>query len=401
MARKLFFWLHKWIGLLTGLIVLIVSLTGCIYVFSEELKEHFYKDRLFIEVQTEQVLPLSILKVKAQQALGESYKISRSEIYSDPSRSWIFRASETDAEAFGYWNYYKYYYRVYVNPYNGDIVHIEDSKNEFFQLVLSLHMNLLLGERIGSAVVGYAVTLFVLIMLSGLVLWWPQKWTKKKVKGSLRIKWDATPKRLIYDLHNVLGFYMWMPILIITLTGLMFSFKWSNNAMQFLFNGGKPAIARIIPKSSLGATEMEMNNSLDKAVATVFKTNPTADVLSIRTRAGETAPIDIQTRLEKSKTSAFVWYYFDRKTGELMMQYGDKDVEGGQKLDTMKYDIHVGSIGGLGTKFLAFVASFVCASLPITGFLMWYNKRRKKSRGKPNRNAPHKNVRSEVQVRRS
>lgn len=390
MARKLFFWLHKWVGLLTGLIVLIISLTGCIYVFSEESKELIYSDRLFIEPQTEQVLPLSVLRDKAQQALGQSYRISRCEIYPDRSRSWIFRASETDAKAFGYWNYYKYYYRVYINPYNGNILHIEDSKNEFFQLVLSLHMNLLLGEHIGGAVVGYAVALFVLIMLSGLVLWWPQKWTKKKLKGSFRIKWDASPKRLIYDLHNILGFYMWIPILIITLTGLMYSFKWANSSMQFLFNGGKAAIARSIPKSSPGATEMEVNNSLDKALVTVFKTNPTADMLSIRTRAGETAPIDIQTRLLKSKTSAFVWYYFDRKTGELMMQYGDKDVTGGEKINTMKYDIHVGSIGGLGTKLLAFVASLICASLPITGFLMWYNKGRKKSRVKPNQFASQK-----------
>jgi len=381
MARRFFFWLHKWLGLLTGLIVVIVSLTGCIYVFTEELKEMFYKDRLFIQPQTEQALPLSMLKEKAQQALGESYKISRSEIYPDRSRSWIFRASETDEKAIGYWNYYKYYYRVYINPYNGNILHVEDSKNEFFQLVLSLHMNLLLGKYIGSPVIGYTIGLFVLIMFSGIVLWWPKKWTKKKIKGCFKIKWPASRKRFIYDLHNVLGFYMWVPIMIITLTGLVYSFKWVDNSIQFVFNGGKLPIERSIPKSSLATTMVNVNNSLDNALVTVLRTNPTADVLSIRFRSGETAPVDIQTRLLKSKTSAFIWYYFDRNTGQLLMKYSHKDVKGGEKVRTMNYDMHVGSIGGLGTKLLAFVASLICASLPITGFLMWYNKARKKSSG--------------------
>lgn len=377
MAKKLFLWLHQWLGLITGIIIIIVSLTGCIYVFSDELKELVYKDRFFVKAETEKVLPLSVLKENAQRALGASYKITRCEVYPGNGRSWIFRASKTNEEGIGYWNYYQYYYRAYVNPYNGNVIHVEDSQNEFFQLVLSLHMNLLLGERIGSPLVGYSVIAFVLILISGLILWWPKEWRRKKLKKSFRVKWTASFKRLNYDLHNVLGFYILIPIFIISLTGLVFSFKWVDDSVQYIFNGAASTIKRTIPKSAPTSLEMG-DNALDRAVYTVLQAHADADLLSIRFRTGETTPIDIQTRLLKSRTHVFVWYYFERQNGDLLMQYSDKDVHGGEKIRSMNYDLHVGSIGGTATKILAFSASLICASLPVTGFLIWYNKKKKK-----------------------
>jgi len=378
MAKKLFLWLHRWLGLIAGTIVLISSLTGCIYVFSDELKELVYKDRLFITASTEKVLPLSVLKDRAQQALGLSYKITRSEISPERGRSWIFRAYAVNPKGIGYWNYYKYYYRVYINPHNGKVVYIENSRNEFFQLVLSLHRNLLLGDWIGNPVVGCAVISFVLILISGLVLWWPKEWRRKKLKKNFLVKWDASPKRLNYDLHKVLGFYILIPMLITALTGLIFCFDWADNSVQYLFNGGAPSIKRVIPQSA-SPNYGNGEKALDKAVYTVILRHPDADLLSIRFRPGETAPIDIQTRLLKSRTHVFVWYYFERQQGSLLMRYSNKDVRGGEKVRTMNYDLHTGSIGGIGTKVLAFVSSLACTSLPITGFYVWYNKRRKKN----------------------
>ena len=53
----------------------------------------------------------------------------------------------------------------------------------------------------------------------------------------------------------------------------------------------------------------------------------------------------------------------------------DKDF--GEKVIAANYDIHVGSILGLPTKIIAFIVSLLCASLPITGFMIWYGRRKK------------------------
>lgn len=49
----------------------------------------------------------------------------------------------------------------------------------------------------------------------------------------------------------------------------------------------------------------------------------------------------------------------------------------GQLLRRMNYDIHTGAILGLPGKILAFLASLVCATLPVTGFVIWWGRRKK------------------------
>jgi len=57
------------------------------------------------------------------------------------------------------------------------------------------------------------------------------------------------------------------------------------------------------------------------------------------------------------------------------------------KVNDMNYDIHVGQILGLSGKIIAFLASLICASLPITGFIVWLGKRKK-----PKKNAKMKEI---------
>jgi uncharacterized iron-regulated membrane protein len=377
MLRKLFFWLHKWLGLITGLVVLIVSITGCINVFSDELKEYFYHKRYYVEAKgNRNFLNFSELRNQAQKALGPDVKITRSEIYPAKGHTWIFRASLTDKKAIGHWNYYKYYYRVYVNPYNGKVVYVEDTRNEFFQLVLNLHMNLLLGDSVGGMVTGISALCFFVLLLSGLILWFPRKWKTKAFKKGLVIKRNVGIKRRIYDLHNVSGFYILIPAILICVTGLVFAFPWADQSVQFLANGGKAAEKRIIPLST--PNETYHPQSTDSAITHLFQLHPQADILSIRFREKNTDPMDVQVRLAKNRTHLFEWYYFDRNNGKLLMKYGDQDVKGGEKFRSMNYDIHTGAYAGIPTKLLAFFVSLICAGMPITGFLMWYNKGNKK-----------------------
>jgi len=68
---------------------------------------------------------------------------------------------------------------------------------------------------------------------------------------------------------------------------------------------------------------------------------------------------------------------FDENSGELLHVHGQKDKNFGEKVVGANYDIHVGSILGIWTKILAFIISLICASLPVTGFLVWYGRRKK------------------------
>jgi uncharacterized iron-regulated membrane protein len=379
MLRKLFFSVHKWLGLATGVIVLIVSITGCINVFADEFREFFYPDRFFSgQVVSQPVMNFSDLRKNAQKALGPEYKLSRCEVYPEPGRNWIFRATSTDPKGFGHWNYYKYYYRIYINPHTGRVVHVEDTRNEFFQLVLNIHMNLLLGKPVGGVITGISCLTFLALLLSGLFLWWPKKWKVKNFKKGLLLKANASSKRRNYDLHNVLGFYTLVPAMLICITGLVFAFEWADNAVQYAVNGGRTVEKRTIPLSS--PNEGYRPEAIDGTVATLLRLHPQADVFSIRFRDKTTDPLDVQVRLAEKRTHLFKWYYFDRNSGKLLLKYGHEDVKGGEKFRSMNYDLHTGAFSGLPTKLLAFFVSLICASLPVTGFMIWYN--RTKGKGK-------------------
>jgi uncharacterized iron-regulated membrane protein len=73
---------------------------------------------------------------------------------------------------------------------------------------------------------------------------------------------------------------------------------------------------------------------------------------------------------------------FDQYTGRFLAEKNHKDKNFGEKLITANYDIHVGAILGLPGKILAFIASFICGMLPVTGFIIWWGRRNKSTPAK-------------------
>jgi uncharacterized iron-regulated membrane protein len=76
------------------------------------------------------------------------------------------------------------------------------------------------------------------------------------------------------------------------------------------------------------------------------------------------------------------WNYdilqFDQYSGKLLHRANQSEKNAGETIIGMNYDIHVGAILGLTGKIMAFFASLIAASLPITGFIIWRGKGKKK-----------------------
>lgn len=384
MVKKGVLWLHKWLGLLSGLVVFIVSLTGCVYVFHDELKVLVYPEKYYVAEQSKHALPahtlpLSSLTAIAQKSLPDGEEVTRIDLYPAKNRTWIFRAVKTNEEALTYAAYFKYNKRVFIDPYTGKVQAIENSKTEFFQLVLQLHMNLLLGKKIGHTVVSVSTIIFLILTVTGLVLWWPKKWKVKTLKKGLSFNFSVKWKRLNYDLHNVLGFYSLLFALLLGFTGLLFSYP---SLKEFYSKSFNKLVSHehttdlpfeIVPQKSPA--------SLDNALIYTLAKHPSADMMSVRLKKNE-ALHDIQVRLLKNRTGDFVWYYFNKNDGQIAKIKSSNQVKTGDWLAGMNYDLHTGVFGGVFTKILYFLASLVCASLPVTGFVIWLNKNKKAKKSK-------------------
>ncbi|MBL0743519.1 PepSY-associated TM helix domain-containing protein [Chryseolinea lacunae] len=369
--------IHLWLGLLSGLVVFIISVTGCIYVFEDEIKALVYHDRETISISADGIRkPLSELLQRAEQAAGEGHPIQSIEVPAAADHAYTFRPLQIrNKKAKTYFGEVVYNRKLYVNPYTGDIVHNENTKYEFFSIVLRIHRNLLLNRAIGSVIVGSAVLMFVILLISGIVLWWPKKGT---VKRSFSFPWKSTTrwKRKNYDLHNVLGFYSLFILLAIALTGLVWSFEWFDHGVQWMANGGTKYKK---PKTLFSDSTAAATTTIDKIYAEVLAENPDADFITISLPEKTNGAINALARYGTRTRYFSQRYQFDRFSGRLLKSEPFDEKNAGEKLRAMNYDIHTGAILGLPGKLLAFFASFTSASLPITGFLIWYGRLNKKS----------------------
>ena len=273
--------------------------------------------------------------------------------------------------------------QAYLNPYNGKVLHVERGPG-FFDWVLDLHMNLLLGET-GRKIVAYSTLIFVVLLITGILLWWPKN--RKAVKIATWFRWKPTTKwkRKNYDLHNVLGFYASFIVIFVSLTGLAFSFEWMNRSIQFLVSGGGEFYPWEYVK---GITEddgesLSKINLIDQAYFTAIN-----DYEGQAKRISIYIPDKKQTALRIGVNPSEKTYYdekydyYDQLTGRKIKETGFKERSIGGKVAYMYYDIHIGKILGLPGQLLAFFASLISASLPITGFIIWYGRNKKKRKFK-------------------
>jgi len=380
--------IHLWLGLASGLVVFIVSITGCIYVFEEELKAWAYKDREIITVPDHAIKkPLSELLAIAQKEVGENHPIQNIEIPAAADETYAFRPVQVrDNKSYTHFGEIVYQRKLYINPYTGDVVKNENTKYEFFTLVLRLHRNLLLNRGVGSMIVGSSVLILVIMLITGIVLWWPKN--KAAIKQRFYLAWKSStkPKRKNYDLHNVFGFYGSFILLIIALTGLTWSFDWFETSVQWIANGGAKTKKPKVEYSD--TTHLRAALPIDKILFDIIAKNPEARTLTISLPEKAKGTVNAAARSGIHVRYTTLRYQYDQFTGELLKAANFSEKNAGEKLKALNYDIHVGAILGLPGKVLAFFASLISASLPVTGFFIWYNRRFKKNRKKKTEKVP-------------
>jgi uncharacterized iron-regulated membrane protein len=368
--------LHLWLGLASGIIVLILSITGCIYVFIDQIKSLVYKDRLYVEVPASpEKLPLSRLKANAEKELGSQFQITWINVPGESNRTFQFTSYKAGNEkAITCFGTIDYHYTVYVNPYSGKVVYKENSKYEFFRIVFWIHWSLLLNTSIGQPVVGTAVIIFVIQLITGVILWWPRN--RNAIKQRIWFKWkDSTKwKRKNYDLHNIPGFYTLFLALIIALTGLVWAFDWFKDSVQWTANGGKS-----IEKSEPVISDTTLTGNifpLDKIILSGQLNYPTAVSYSVMLPSDKKSTVRVSIKSDKHAFYKNINHQYDQHSGKLLKASVFADKNAGEKIYALNYDIHVGGVLGLTGKILAFLASLICASLPVTGFFIWRGRKK-------------------------
>lgn len=359
--------IHLWLGLASGVLVVFLGITGCILAFEKEIRtvtEPYQR----VEVQNKPFLPPSELKAIAARHLDGKPVLG-------------LEYAGIDKPAYGAYYDTVAYSLVAMNPYTGEVLKVKDMTKDFFRVVLNGHFYLWLPPTIGRPILASATLVFLIMMISGIVLWWPKNKAARKQRFS--IKWNAKWRRVNYDMHNVLGFYMsWIGIFL-AITGLVWGFDWFADATYFATSGGKSRPPHEHPVSTLNAAAKDTDQVANVLWAEKLATLKEGESISVFYPATETDALEIGVNHRPGTYYKVDYFHYDRYSGEELPATGSyagsfDEASFADKLVRMNYDIHVGAVLGLPGKILAFFGSLIAASLPVTGFLLWRGRKKKK-----------------------
>ncbi len=233
--RTLFFWLHLLSGVTAGAVILIMSATGVILALKPQIQNWIERDVRFVTPQSVRLGPqqlVAAVRNARPDAPVQSLTLSRDQA----AAATISLGREGN---------------LYVDPYSGRILGIGSARtNEFFQSMTNWHRYLTTaGEyrQTGRAATGASNFAFLMLAVTGLYIWWPKQLTRNALRPIVWFRRTSTGRARDFNWHNTIGFWCLIPIVIMTVSGVVMSYTWANDLVYRLtaspvpLRGGGPA----------------------------------------------------------------------------------------------------------------------------------------------------------------
>jgi vanillate O-demethylase ferredoxin subunit len=233
-ARKWFLNFHLWAGLVLGTFLLIVSITGALLVFRGNLERQLDPHRWIVAPGATRLAPEALIaRAVAAHPAGELESVR---YFGDPTAPFLVYFSNKDY--------------VHLNPYTGEVLGTRARYGEGFGWIEGLHKYLQLAPTVGEAINGYNALVFLLIIFSGVVLWWPA--TRRAFIAGVTLNWKLKGRPWNLSLHKTLGIYAALLLAVMASTGAPISLDWLKNALYPLTGSTKPALPAALAPGAQG-----------------------------------------------------------------------------------------------------------------------------------------------------
>ena len=364
--RDFIYKIHLWLGLVSGLVVFFVSITGCILVFNEDIHQLFETGvyRSIERQNADYLTPVEIEQILHQYHEGPVESMNATVFYDEKwaTVAWV------EGEHHDYTAYI-------LNPYTGSVIDSFAYGSNFWAVVTQIHVNLGIPV-VGKHIVAASTFIFFILLCTGLVLWFPGRSHSKKRLFKIRLK--ASPQQLTYDLHNVVGFYATWILIFVVITGLAMSYSWVDKAIYNLAHNEKEGID-VNPENNGQNLFMQETQDVDNTFQEIMKRYDHVNEYFVLFPDDSQENYRFYIQTEKGKNyNRNDGYTINGKTGKLIRFALWMDKNNGDVLRAMNLPIHDGSILGFPGKLLAFFASLIAASLPVTGFILWLKRRKRR-----------------------
>jgi uncharacterized iron-regulated membrane protein len=349
--KKWIFTIHLYVGLITALFLISLSLSGAVIAFEPELNRIFHPTLTQVN-PTGPALDWDTFRTQVEKQ-SPGWKLIRIYFPDRPDLSTYVRLRSIKTHRI---------HHVYVNQYTGQILGSTEDGSNWILKVHDLHVNLLSG-KVGNQIVTWSTFGLLLLSLSGIVLWWPRKVFQFK-RGS---GWQRTNR----DLHYSVGFWSSLAMFAFAVTGL--GLHYQTGKLLNLLN--TPTATRSMAGHG---------SSIEGMLQTARETLPGATIprLLLSEKPGD--PVFLYMRFPEDKTPAGRSFLtLDPKTGAVLSVGSSRTSPFLQTaLVQWTREIHTGTLLGLPGKFLACFFGLLLSVLALTGPLIWWNKQRAAAKGR-------------------
>lgn len=353
--RRLIVKIHLMIALIAGVFIVVLALTGSVIAFEPELDRLLHSDISYVKMGGRS---LSLSEIGA--AVSRKYPGEPIVAYL-PSRSSDFATEVILSRGI-----------VAVNQYSGEILGVRRRGQTFLGFMRALHVRLATGV-LGLGIVKWSSVALLFAMLSGLYLWWPRKVMRIRGRRWTTLFW--------WDLHNVIGVFSLLPLLALTVTGVVIGFE---NQVGHLLDrlGGTARIdsvqVNVARQPAAGGDEI----TPDRAVMIVSAKFP--GVAVHRVQMPEFGGL---YRLSFAKVDRYITaredsVSIDPHSGEIVAENFSRNSSLRDRFMIVNGAIHTGSILGTTTKIVAAAASLTIPVQAASGLLLWLRRRRRISGGR-------------------
>lgn len=400
---------HFYAGLAVAPFLFVLSLSGLVYLFNDEINDVFQAEKRFVNPVAE-ALPLS--RIAEVALIGyPGGKITRIDTPRAAERSIEVYVTPLTGPAM----------RVFVDPGRGTVLGTHDYRYTLIGIADQMHGSLFLGD-FGDAIVELAACWSFILIVTGLYLWWP--------RGAMRFwqalipQWHVHGRAFWRSLHGAIGVWIAFLALFLILTGLPWAMIWGGLFRQATeaagvgyptsFRGyGAPAsdlpsigaetqgaapwtlVEAPAPRS--GAHGAHESHGLESAVSggAPFSLDQVTAILSER---GMTAPYRLN--LPKGDRGVYIAFtypdrpqgqrslYIDQYTGRVLGDIGFDDYGWTAKAIELGIQLHMGNYFGRLNQIVMAIPCIGLIGLSLSGPYMWWQRRPRSGLGAPRAIAP-------------
>jgi len=351
-ARRLWLLAHRWLALALGVPLAFVALVGTALTVAKPLDQWAHP---------------ALFEAPSHAPLGErTLEQTRRSLVDEFGRgtTLIFRPPREAGDTLWVLVRGPWHGTVYIDPASARELGRRGEHDGAYNLLFELHSSLLLDDA-GKVLLAALAGTYLVLLASGLVVWWPRHW-----RHAWRVELRRGALRALFDLHRAGGSLLGVLVAVIVASGAYMA--WRPISLAVTAVSGADAVQ----PPAVVLTPSGERLALDDAVRRARGMLAEGMVGYVLVPASDSQPLRVRLKLPDDPHPnglSSVWLH--PISGQVLTVHRWDTLDPGARAFTVIYPLHTGELGGVAHTILNALLGLVLVAFAVTGVWLWCKRR--------------------------